>query len=253
MRMRYLIFWEIMVVGIFCSFHNDLNAQVFEGELIYSFKITGEFTVAEKEYNMEEEMIRQGDFFDTLSILYKGNKYKKTKNKKRIEHIYFDLDEKKSITRFGEKKEIIVDDLSINDLINQPCHPLEPIQNIETRDTVYLDIPCKYIELTGGEGKEKYIISDSLPRLSFNRNILQDESCQLYQKEVGEIIKNAILFYYELELSKTKVVVSFSLERKSNKKLHQKVVTIPAYKEKRSDRKSNKFSKRIKSYTLIEE
>jgi hypothetical protein len=242
-----------MIVGMCFTFQNDLNAQVFEGELIYSCKVIGVFTVAGREYNMEEEMIRQGDFFDTLTILYKGNKYKKTKNKKRIEQDYFDLGEEKSITRFGKNKKIIVDDLSFNDLINQPCHPIGTIQKIETKDTFYLNSLCKYIELSGEVGNEKYIISESLPKLNFNRNILQDESCQIYQKEVGEIINNSIVLNYELEFPETNVVVSFSLERKSRKKLKEGVVTIPAYKEKGRDKKSNKSSKRIKSYTLIEE
>lgn len=248
-----ILFFKIIIFGILCTSFSYLNAQNFEGELIYSCKVNGVFTVAGIEYNMKEELIKQGDFFDTLFILYKENKYKKTNNKKRIEHDYFDLDQKKLITRFGENKDIMVDDLSFNDLINQPCHPIGIIQSLETRDTFYMNMPGKYIELRGEDGNERYIVSETLPKLNFNRNILQDESCQLYKKEVGEIINNSILLKYELEFPETMVVISFSLERKSSKKLDDSVVTIPAYKEKRSDKKFNNVSKRIKSCTLIEE
>lgn len=47
------------------------------------------------------------------------------------------------------------------------------------------------------------------------------------------------------------VVATYSLEKIINKKLNQSEVDIPAYKEKRKDRRFNKFSKRLKSYTLI--
>ena len=245
------LFLKVILFGMLCSFSNRSKAQIFEGELIYSFKVTGGFTLEGKEYKMEDQALERGEFYDSLTILYKGNQYTKTKNKKELEHSYFNLNDKKSAVIFSDDNQIIIDDLSLNNLINQPCHKIGVIQKIEVSDTTLLEfnLPCKYIVITSEFGNEKYIISENSPKLTFNRNILQEESCQVYQKEIAKIINNSILIFYEIEAMN--VVATYSLEKIINKKLNESEVDIPAYKEKRRDRKFNKFSQRLKSYTLI--
>lgn len=195
------LFLKVILFGMLCFFSNFSKAQIFEGELIYSFKVTGEFILEEKEYKVEDQMIKRGEFYDSLTILYKGNQYKKTKNKKELEHSYFNLNEKKSAVIFSDNNQIIIDDLNFNNLINQPCHKTGAVQNIEVSDTTLLkfNLPCKYIVITSEFGNEKYIISENLPKLIFNRNILQEESCQIYQKEISKLINNSILIFYEVE------------------------------------------------------
>jgi hypothetical protein len=231
-----------------------MNAQNFVGELVYSFKVKGGFVIEGKVHKMEGQAIQRGEFYDSLIILYQGNQYKKTKNKRELERTYFDFNKKRSALIFGKKNQkIIVDDLSFQNLINQPCHRIGTIQNVEVSDTFLLKINylCKYIVIIGEYGKEKYIISEKMPKLNFKRNILQEESCQVYQAEVANLINNSILLSYELGVGTTDIVATYSLEKIINRKLNQNEVNIPAYKEKRKDRRFNKFSQRIKAYTLV--
>lgn len=245
------LFLKIIIVGILCSFSNGVSAQNFEGELIYSFKVSGEFSVAGEEYKVKDQMIKRGEFYDSLTILYKGNQYKKTKNKKEQELNYFNLNEKRSAVIFDDKKEIIIDDLSFNNLINQPCRKIGAIQNVEVSDTTLLafNLPCKYIVIIGEYGNEKYIIAEDFPKLSVNRNILQDEGCQVYSEDFSKLINNSILIFYEIEAMN--VVATYSLVVHTPKELNQSEVDIPAYKEKRRNKRFNKFSQRFKTYTLV--
>ena len=248
------LFVKIIICSVLCFSLNQLKAQNFEGELVYSFKVKGEFSIEGKAYKMEDEAIQRGEFYDSLIILYQGNQYKKTKNKRELEQTYFDFNKKRAALIFGKKNQkIIIDDLSFQNLINQPCHKIGAIQSVEVSDTFLFKInyPCKYIVIIGEYGNEKYIISEKLPKLNFNRNILQEESCQVYQAEVSNLINHSILISYELKIETMNISFIYTLEKNLPKILNQNEVNIPAYKEKRKDRRFNKFSQRIKTYTLM--
>ena len=80
---------------------------------------------------------------------------------------------------------------------------------------------------------------------------MQEESCQVYQAEVSNLINHSILISYELKIETMNISFIYTLEKNLPKILNQNEVNIPAYKEKRKDRRFNKFSQRIKTYTLM--
>ena len=244
-------FLSILLFAFLSSISNFVNGQNFEGEVVYSKKTVGGFKVNGNDINVNDEAIKRGEYYNTTRISIKGENYKKTKNKSFKEHVYFDLSNKKSAQLEENKEKIFVDDLSYLNLINRECNTIGTIKNIEISDTIIskFNLSCNQLIVKGELGIEKYIFSDELPKLDFNRNILLTEDCQIYSKEISKLINHSILISYELDIMNISTILS--LEEFTEKEIKISEVEIPSFKEKKKDRKFNKFSGRVKRYSLI--
>jgi len=245
----FLKFTLIVLLGFFSIY---INAQEFEGEIIYSVETSGYFMVEGNEIDLRNELIKSSASFDTMTFLYKGNSYIKTKNKKIKEEIYFSLTNKTSVLVVQNDEQIIVDDLSYLDLIENLSYPVGEIKNFSLSDTILsrFEFPCKYLVVEGEFGDEKFIFSDKMPKLSFSRNILLSEEYQNYPELIAKEIDKSILISYEVEIKNFSTKIN--LENYVYKNLDLNEFELPLFKEKRRDRKFNKISKRFKMYSLIQ-
>lgn len=241
----------IYVLGILFFIHiNTVQAQYFEGDLVYSH----ELSVIETEDDSTPQIIVDYNniegAYDSFKIVFKDANYKKILLKSPKETIYLDFPNKKAISFVEGEKIVMMDKLSFRNHINLPYDFIGEIENIEKRDSFIsqFDLRCTVIKVEGKMGTEEYIYSDELPKLSFNRNILVDEAFQNFPSSVAEDIDRSILIYYQLNINN--VSRTFHLESINSRSVEAREVVFMNFKEKAKDRKFNKSSVRFKMYSL---
>ncbi|WP_338378530.1 hypothetical protein [uncultured Flavobacterium sp.] len=193
---------------LFIIFSNlTFSQKIFEGELIYTYKINltdtikfktpKKFLKKGKETKVtESDLKNSSEFYDTIRIKYKNGNYIINKNdKKNLTLILFDSLEE-AVKIFPKEKTLIKFYLNTNREIKN--NSFEDFKEIISKDTIYKNFgTCKYYKLIYEFGEEEFIINESFDKLMINKNILSENYLnQYYTNEVSNFINKSILLYY---------------------------------------------------------
>lgn len=219
------------------------SQNIFEGELIYSYKINltdtvkfktpKKFLKKEKQINITESDLRNSSkFYDTIRIKYKNGNYIINKNdKKNITLILFDS-LKEAVKIFPKEKTIIKFDLSTTEEASNNL--FGDFIEILSKDTIYKDFgACKYYKLTYKFGEEEFILNNKNDKLLNNKNILSENYInQFYTNEVANFIDKSILLYYSKYSNYLKFgKIETSLVRIIKKEINDKEFQLPNHIE----------------------
>lgn len=229
MKIRF----KILVVLFVFSCNVNSFGQSFEGELTYKIEFDietqkfGEIEITEE--IMIEEMKKDGEFFDTITITLKGGDYIKEDNSRMKKRIIYKSDVNKIYT-FQKDFEyvIITDGNKYNSLDLGTDAP--KIEVIDSTKNIY-DTECKLVKLSWGSlGDELYY---------FNSNFLEINP-ELFVNHNYEYL-NAILKHsnsYPLEIIKSLsnfITVKMTLVNVSEGKVDASLFDVPKLKKAEKD------------------
>ena len=227
--------------------------KIFEGELIYHYNMR----MNEKNFSDSRK------YFDTLKITYKDKNYIKLTNKKDYEKTIF-IDSLKKIyviykDNLSKSKKLSMneDNLNFGKLYNRENSHFGKIISLSKSDTIInfdkKDYELKKLFVKREYGNEIYVYSDSNEyKLTDNRNILRNIGEQIHPKEIATELNNSIIYYYKLQTENAELFVEYKLVEIKNKKIENRVFSIPKHKDSKDFEKENKKSGRFKFYELTE-
>jgi hypothetical protein len=237
---------------------NFLQGQNFEGQLNYSIEMDGYIVYKSDTLSIKDRLKKKGEYFDSLQLIINDLGYVKTINNGKKEKYILNFKEQKKY--IISEKELIIDDLNFRNLYNRNSTSieLEFDKIIETKRTDTLInfnskiIKAEKIVVKKKYAKEIYLVSDELPKLPVDRNVLVAEDSQVYENPVLDIINSRIIIEYEMEQN----VIGYSkINIKLNNMLQRKVLddelSIPKHVETKELKKINKDSERFKFYKIL--
>lgn len=236
---------------------NFVQGQNFEGELNYSVKMDGYMIYKSDTLQLKDEMIKKGDYFDSLNININYLGYTKKINNGKNETVILNFNEKKKYTI--SEKDLTVDDLNFRNIYNRKLgedYSYNKIIDITKSDTVIIfnniEIKASRIAVKKKYSEEIYLISDNFLKLPVNRNILVNEEEQIYDKELEDLIGcNIILKYTMTTTMLGYMIIDIELSKIEEKLIPMSNFEIPKYKEDNKSKKINKVSERYKFYKIL--
>lgn len=206
---------------------------------------------------LKDEMIKKGDYFDSLNININYLGYTKKINNGKNETVILNFNEKKKYTI--SEKDLTVDDLNFRNIYNRKLgedYSYNKIIDITKSDTVIIfnniEIKASRIAVKKKYSEEIYLISDNFLKLPVNRNILINEDEQIYDKELEDLIGcNIILKYTMTTTMLGYMIIDIELSKIEEKLIPMSNFEIPKYKEDNKSRKINKVSERYKFYKIL--
>lgn len=236
---------------------NFVQGQNFEGELNYSVKMKGYVIYKSDTLQLKDEVIKKGDYFDSINININYLGYIKKINNGKNETVILNFNEKKKY--MISEKDLTVDDLNFRNIYNRKLgedYSYNKIIDITKNDTIIIfnsiEIKASRIAVKKKYSEEIYIISDNFLKLPVNRNILINEEDQIYDKELEDLIGSNIILKYTMTTTMLGyMVVDIELSKMEEKSIPMSYFEIPKYKEDNKSRKINKVSERYKFYKIL--
>lgn len=232
----------------------SLAAQSFQGELLYEVSYSGYLYYKGDSTSYVDQLKKKGDYYDTLSLIINGKNYIKTLNKSIPEKNIVLLDKKHKYTI--TESELVLDDLGHINLVDQKVNYFGEVKNHSLVDTIIkfqgLNLNAQKLIIERDLSVETFIFSDSLPKLSQKRNLLNSEDWQVYDEPLNSIIGKSIVINYAVLVKMMKsITVEMELIKLQEMKVSSNEFRIPAYKDQKGMKKFNKKSSRFKFYKIL--
>lgn len=238
-----------LITFCFCQI---VLGQYFEGELVYEVRRSGEMKVMDSTISYEQASKERSDYFETLSIVIKGSNFTKIFDMQPAsQDIVLGVEKKKYTIK---EKELTIDDLSYEGLFDRQTTYFGEVIDYRVSDTLHGTSPAKKLVVERSYAKETYVFSDYIPPLSFKRNLLNVEECQVYDAPLSAIIGHNVLLMYTVEpgANKNNIKTTFTLASFRTYKVQDSVFEIPEHKSEKGFRSYNRKKGRFKFYEIIE-
>lgn len=207
----------LIIFLILFAFNSDQTE--FEGELTYTVKYSGIMKVNGQTFDIGEQYKKRRDSYDKIVFKIKGNNFIKFLNKQEPEKKLF-LAQEKKVYIISNETNLMIDDLTYQNLFDRENNYLGDIVDLNVKDTVFKDY---------------------------------SEDLQLYPQPIRDVVGKSIILYYEILLSKSNLKTQIELLKIDQTPIPDSEFNVPEYKEDRKSKKFNKFSERFKIYQIVQD